>query len=181
MRRDAKLRRDALIAAAAESFAERGYGVPLEEIAARAGVGRGTLYRNFRDRETLALAIFEGEVDRVEKAVAHEQDLRQSLIDLVLAGTRGTALFARIAADIVADTENMAAFEALGERLARVLDPVATRARANGDVRADIDGEKLGLALRMVSGLFHDLHEGPAGQRKLEDALDLVFDGLRPR
>lgn len=181
MRRDAKLRRDALVAAAAESFAERGYGVPLEEVAARAGVGRGTLYRNFRDREALALAIFEGEVDRVEETVARQQDLRQAMIDLVLAGTRGTALFARIAADLVADTENMAAFEALGERLARVLAPLAARARANGDVRSDVDGEKLGLALRMVSSVFHGFQEGAAGRHKLENALDLVLDGLRLR
>lgn len=181
MRRDAKLRRDALIAAAAESFAERGYGVPLEEIAARAGVGRGTLYRNFRDREALALAIFEREVDRVEETVARQQGLRSTMIDLVLTGTRGTALFARIAADLVADTENMAAFEALGGRLAHVLDPLAGRARAGGELRVEIDGEKLGLALRMVSGVFHDLHEGEGGRRKLNDALDLVLDGLRPR
>lgn len=179
MRRDAKLRRDAVIAAAAKSFAEKGYNVPLEEVAARAGVGRGTLYRNFKDREALALAIFDAEIDRLAEIVERQQDLRQSMIDLARISSRGTALFARIAAELVADTENMAAFEALGERFARVLDPLAERARANGDLRSDIDGTKLSLALRMVSSLFHNLHESAAADRNLDDALDLVLDGMR--
>jgi AcrR family transcriptional regulator len=181
MRRDAKLRRDALIEAAAASFAEHGYNVPLEEVAARASVGRGTLYRNFKDREALALAIFDAEIDRLAAIVERQQDLRKSMIDLALISSRGTALFARIAAQLVADTENMAAFEALGERFAKVLDPLAMRARTNGDLRSDIDGTKLSLALRMVSGLFHNLHESAAGNRNLDEALDLVLDGMRPR
>lgn len=181
MRRDAKLRRDALIAAAADSFAERGYSVPLDEVAARAGVGRGTLYRNFKDREALALAIFEGEIDRIEATVARQQDLRQSMIDLALGSGRGTALFARIGAELVADTENMAVFEALGDRLARALTPLADRARASGDLRNDIDGEKLSLTMRMVNSVYHELHKETVGLGKLNEALDLVLDGLRPR
>jgi AcrR family transcriptional regulator len=181
MRRDAQVRRDALIVAAAESFSERGYSVALEEVAARAGVGRGTLYRNFKDREALALAIFSREIDRVEEIVAREQDFRQSMIDLALAGARGTALFARIATELVADTENLTAFESLGERLATVLEPLAYRARLNGDLRTDIDGAKLGLALRMVGGLFHGLHAEDVATRQLNDALDVVLDGIRPR
>ncbi|WP_431312381.1 TetR/AcrR family transcriptional regulator [Sphingomonas natans] len=50
MRCDAAARREVLIDAGAHCFAEGGYLVPLGEIAARAGVERGTLYRNFRDR-----------------------------------------------------------------------------------------------------------------------------------
>ncbi|GAA3703769.1 TetR/AcrR family transcriptional regulator [Sphingomonas cynarae] len=180
MRRDARIRRDALITAAAEIFAERGYSVPLEEVAARAGVGRGTLYRNFRDREALALAIFEREIDRVDEIVAGDRPFRQTLVDLALGGARGTALFARIATELVADPANMAALEALGTRLAGALDPLARRARANGDVRDDVDGARLGLALRMVGGLFYDPHTEAAAVRRLNEALDIVLDGIRP-
>jgi AcrR family transcriptional regulator len=173
------MRRDALIAAAADSFAERGYRVPLEEVAARAGVGRGTLYRNFRDREALALAIFEREIDRVDAIVAGGHPLRRTMVDLTLAGARSTALFARIATELVADSANMAALEALGVRLAHALEPLARRGRADGVLRDDVDGAKLGLALRMVGGLFYDPRSEAAARRRLEDALDIVLDGIR--
>ena len=53
MRKDAQERRDRLIAAAADLFELQCYDVPLEAIAERAGIGRGTLYRNFRARMLL--------------------------------------------------------------------------------------------------------------------------------
>ena len=62
---DAQARRDALIAAARLCFARAGYFVPLEDIADAAGVGRGTFYRNFKDRMALALAVFEQEIERM--------------------------------------------------------------------------------------------------------------------
>jgi AcrR family transcriptional regulator len=61
-RRDAVARREALLNAAVECFEARGYAVPLEEIADMAGVGRGTLYRNFKDRIALIMAIFERDI-----------------------------------------------------------------------------------------------------------------------
>ena len=181
MRRDARMRRDALISAAADCFAERGYGVPLEEVAARAGVGRGTLYRNFRDREALALAIFEREIDGIAAiADADDRPFRAIMVDLARAGTRSTALFARVSTELVADSADMAALEALGTRLAGVLEPLARRGRASGDLRADIDGATLGLALRMVGGLFYDPRTEEAAMRRLGEALDIVLDGIRP-
>jgi AcrR family transcriptional regulator len=181
MRRDAKVRRDALIAAGAEIFAERGYRVPLDEVAIRAGVGRGTLYRNFKDREALAMAIFESEIERIQQTVAAGYDLRKSMIDVALVTARGTSLYARIAADLAADTANMAAFRALGDRLAQALAPLADRARESGDVGSDTDGWKLSIALRMVSNVYHEFDGEAVALRNLNDALDLLLDGLRPR
>jgi AcrR family transcriptional regulator len=181
MRRDARERREALIAAAAESFAEHGYGIALEEVAVRAGVGRGTLYRNFKDREALALAIFGSEIDRVGAIVAEGHDLRRTMIELARTGARGSMLIARIGAELVAGTENLAALEALAERLAVALEPLASRAHAAGDLRADIDGRRLALALRMVGGLLHRLHADERAERQLLEAVDLVIEGVRPR
>lgn len=77
LRADAKLNRDRILAAAAELFAERGLSVPLEEIAARAGVGVATLYRRFPTRADLAAAAFErnisGYTEAVDRALANEQ------------------------------------------------------------------------------------------------------------
>jgi len=57
MRKDAQERRVRLIAVAADMFEQQGYDVPLEAIAESAGIGRGTLYRNFRDRSMLVLEV----------------------------------------------------------------------------------------------------------------------------
>ncbi|MEZ0366533.1 TetR/AcrR family transcriptional regulator [Mycobacterium sp. pUA109] len=69
LRADAKLNRDRILAAAAELFAERGLSVPLEEIAARAGVGVATLYRRFPTRADLAAAAFERNISGYTRAV----------------------------------------------------------------------------------------------------------------
>ncbi|MDI3314195.1 MAG: helix-turn-helix domain-containing protein [Mycobacterium sp.] len=69
LRADAKLNRDRILAAAAELFAQRGLSVPLEEIAARAGVGVATLYRRFPTRGDLAAAAFERNISGYTAAV----------------------------------------------------------------------------------------------------------------
>jgi len=94
---------------------------------------------------------------------------------------RGSMLIARIGAELVAGTENMAAWEALSDRLAVSLQPLAARAHVAGDLRADIDGRRLGLALRMVGGLLHRLQPDERAERQLLEAVDLVIDGVRPR
>src|SRR6185369_10291950 len=57
MRADAARNREKVLRAAREAFAESGYGVPLDEIAARAGVGPGTVYRHFPAKEALFEAV----------------------------------------------------------------------------------------------------------------------------
>jgi AcrR family transcriptional regulator len=69
LRADAQLNRDRILSAAAELFAERGLGVPLEEIARRAGVGVATLYRRFPTRADLAEAAFERSMSKYTRAV----------------------------------------------------------------------------------------------------------------
>src|ERR1700744_3153429 len=65
LRADARLNRVRLIAAATEAFAEKGAGAPLEDIARRAGVGIGTLYRHFPTRLDLQAAVFRSQVGTV--------------------------------------------------------------------------------------------------------------------
>src|SRR5580693_1661822 len=57
LRADAARNREKVLRAARDSFAESGYGVPLDEIAARAGVGPGTVYRHFPTKEALFEAV----------------------------------------------------------------------------------------------------------------------------
>jgi AcrR family transcriptional regulator len=67
LRADAERNRARILAAAAEVFAERGLDASLDDIAAHAGVGVGTVYRRFPDKDALIEALFE---EKIERAVA---------------------------------------------------------------------------------------------------------------
>jgi AcrR family transcriptional regulator len=62
MRADARRNYEALVAAAAELFAQRGTDIPLDEVARRAGVGNATMYRHFPTRRDLLVAVYADEV-----------------------------------------------------------------------------------------------------------------------
>src|SRR5438046_6520365 len=64
-RADARRNRERLLAAATSAFAEQGADAPLEDIARRAGVGIGTLYRHFPTRLDLQAAVFRSQVSAV--------------------------------------------------------------------------------------------------------------------
>src|SRR3954449_13568795 len=69
-RADARRNYDKVLAAAREAFAEGGESTALEEIARRAGVGIGTLYRHFPNRQALLEALYVGEVEEVCRSAA---------------------------------------------------------------------------------------------------------------
>jgi AcrR family transcriptional regulator len=69
VRADAKRNYDRIVEVAREVFREQGYDASLDEVAKRAGVGPGTLYRHFPNRDALLDAIMQSWVDRVEQAV----------------------------------------------------------------------------------------------------------------
>ncbi len=82
-RRDARRNHELLVATAREIFAERGVEAPLDEIARRAGLGIGTLYRHFPTREALVEAIFAERVDEfrtVGEAALAEPDAWTGLV-----------------------------------------------------------------------------------------------------
>src|SRR5215471_10362258 len=74
-RPDARRNYDKVVAAAREAFAERGASTSLEEIARRAEVGIGTLYRNFPNRQALLEAVYAGEVENLAKSAARFEEL----------------------------------------------------------------------------------------------------------
>jgi AcrR family transcriptional regulator len=69
MRADAQRNRDRIVEVAREVFREQGYDASLDEVAKRAGVGPGTLYRHFPHRDALLDAIMQSWVQRVDEAV----------------------------------------------------------------------------------------------------------------
>jgi len=180
-RRDAQRRREALLTAATSCFQQFGYDVPLEVVADRAGVGRGTLYRNFKDREALALAIFTREIDRFEDGFDPAAPIEANLGKMIRQGAPAAALFRRIAADLKQSDANLAAFEALGARLEALLAPAVEKARARDEIDRAVTPADLVLALQMVGGLLYPFMGDEEVAMHINAALGLLLRGIRPR
>lgn len=179
MRRDARERRDALINAAALCFASKGYNVPLEEIAERAGVGRGTLYRNFRDRMALALAVFERDVDALEAWVDMARPIEDVVRDFVYRGAKVSALFTRMAIELPLERDNFNEFHHLGARVASILEPLIAKAHDQGLLRPELGTYDVLLSMRMISGLLIPQMSDEEVQAKIDKAMELLMRGLR--
>ena len=91
MRADAKRNYDRLVEAAREVFREQGYDASLDEVAKRAGVGPGTLYRHFPTRDALLDAIMQSWVDSVDEAAEKALATRARRATCCSAGSRSTS------------------------------------------------------------------------------------------
>jgi AcrR family transcriptional regulator len=186
LRADARRNRAVLLAAAQAVLVERGIDAPMEEIARRAGVGIGTLYRRFPDRDALVGAVISDTVTSLvaigEKELADgptawdalHRFLRQS-VDLRL-GVLLTLLGTRLFAALHADAELRAAREALIALLDRMVDA----AQAEGTMRHDVGSGDVAMLLSL---LLRQLPELPPELLEAIPArfLELMLDGLRAR
>lgn len=177
LRADARRNRERVLAAAREAFAELGYGVPLDVIAARAGVGPGTVYRHFPTKEALFEAVT---VARVRELVA----LARAGADAPDPGAAFDAFLGRIGEEAVAKRDLPDALGGAGEaavavariELHEALDALLARARAAGVVRDGIGAAEL---IVLLKGLLHAVREGPDPDLAPR-LLAVVRDGLRP-
>lgn len=181
MRRDALQRRAALIKAAAECFQESGYWVPLEAVAKRAQVGRGTLYRCFADRTALIIAVIEREMDLVAEAIT-TLDSPEDILPLVITqAARMTAFYSRAALERAHGGTVDPGFIALSIRAEEFLRPIVAQAQAQGTLRATIGPRDVLLVVRMIGSLLDPAMSDEEVRRQSQHALALVMDGLRPR
>ena len=172
LRADAARNREKVLHAAREAFAESGYGVPLDEIAARAGVGPGTVYRHFPAKEALFEAVVAARItDLVSDARARAD-----------ADDPGEAFFgflARIAAEAAAKRDLPDAISIAGslrEDLFAALDLLLRRAQQAGAVR---DGIKTSDLIVLLKGIFAGL-AGSTDPALHERVFAVLADGLRP-
>ena len=160
-RRDATRNRTRLVSAAAGVFKARGPDVPLEEIAAAAGVSRTTLHRHFVDREALAAAVLEENVTRIEAraaALAGVDDGAEQLYHYLLDVQLEAPWLARMVAG-----EGSLDVRGLADRTAAALDPLVTRARAAGVLRPSVTTQDVLLTLPMAMAVqLTDAGSGPA-------------------
>src|SRR6266581_4234452 len=182
LRADAERNRAAILAAAREVFAEQGLEAPLEEIAARAGVGIATLYRRFPAREQLVAAAL---VEKITQyAEAAEQALAVpdpwagfvSFVDRICelqAGDRGLSDLLSMA--LPADEQ--------AEQLRRLANDhvieLVERAKAAGQLREDFVGEDLLLLLIANAAVVHVTRpDAPDAWRRF---VALALDGFQRR
>jgi AcrR family transcriptional regulator len=183
MRADALRNRERLLDATRDALIELGASAPLDDIARRAGVGIGTLYRRFPDRPALlrqvALDLLDRSAHEARTALAEEPDAFSAL-----ARYMHRALDLRIAAamPVVVGELQMDHDEALvAARQASIerIDQIIARAHADGSLRQDVASGDIGLLLvrltRPLPGPF------PPGMhdRLAHRHLDLVLSGLR--
>ena len=181
LRADAARNREAVVCAAREVFAEAGLDAPLEEIARRAGVGIGTLYRRFPCREQLVSAALIDKImtyaDAAEQALA-EPDPWAGFTGFVRricamqAGDRGLADLLLIT---LAPTEQL---EAIRARANRSVIALIDKAKAAHRLRADMVGED--LLLMLIGNNAIAAAAGGDAPRALPRFVALMLDAFAP-
>jgi AcrR family transcriptional regulator len=177
MRADARRSRARLLEAATAAFAENGADAPLDDIARRAGVGIGTLYRHFPTRVDLQAAVFRSQVksvcdtgDELLISVTPEAAFAGWLRAMAgyLATKRGLsgALIAAVGKDSELISSCWVAMRDTADRL-------LAHAQEAGVLRDDISSQDL---LRLVHGIAMATEHAPEDTDRL---LSLLLDGLR--
>lgn len=178
VRADAQRNVDALLAAALAVFATSGVEAPVREIANRAGVGVGTLYRHFPRRSDLVVAVFRHQVDACADAA--------EVLAAEHAPGEALALWLQRYADFIATKRGLATALHSGDpafaplpayfsgRLRPALKRLLDRAVEAGEVRTDVEPDDL---LWAISGLCMSAHDHQAAYTRRMVAL--LADGLR--
>jgi AcrR family transcriptional regulator len=178
LRADAQRNRERVLEVARETFAAEGLSVPIDEIARRAGVGAGTVYRHFPTKESLFEAVI---LSSIERLAAQARTLLRArepgpaffgffseLLDE--AGTSRALLEALAGAGVDIKTSIGDA----GSTLDSILAKLFTRAQRAGAVRKDLDQSD--LKALMVGALAMQNQSSPSSRHSL---ISVVCDGLR--
>ena len=178
MRADARRNYARLLDAARDAFTEHGTEARMDDVARRAGVGPGTLYRHFPTREALLAAMYREDVDLLAAEatrLAETLPPRAALDEWMRLNLdyhrRKRGLGAVVKAMLATDTETLAYCRTtLREAAERVL----RRAQETGEVRADVDPMHV---MRLLHGVVLATESVPEDTDRL---LSIVLAGLRP-
>jgi AcrR family transcriptional regulator len=171
-RKDAARNYDALLAAARDAFAEHGAEASLEDIARRAGVGIGTLYRNFPTRRHLFESVYADEVNalcRVAEEVAEREPWEA--LTAWLDRFAGYMVTKRAVREALNDESEI--FAACRDSMYAAGGPLFERAQRAGEARTDMDFVDL---LRMVAGITGTIFDDDAQRDRV---LAIALDGVR--
>lgn len=182
LRRDAEINLARILVAARDVFAEHGYDASMEQIAGRAGVGIGTLYRRFPNKGELVAAVIEAAHERarqIAESVLSECSPADGVFDFVRRCIAAPSCWRVIAARApwTDDATDGTTGDALS-RIAPLVDTLLERAKQARTIRADVAFTDLAVVLMSVRAVADlcDPHAPASSARYLE----LVLDGLRP-
>jgi AcrR family transcriptional regulator len=179
LRADAARNRQRVLAAAAEVFADRGLDVSLDEVARTAGVGVGTVYRRFPNKEALVDALFEDKIGEVvvlaREAMAFEDPWEgfvhfiERSIELQVRnrGLRDVLLRSEFGCAGAARTRDI---------LAPLLTSIIERAQAMGKLRSDVVVDDIPLLVTMLGAVSDFV--GPSDPDLWQRYMVLIVDGL---
>lgn len=183
MRADARRNRDQIIAAAREMFVARGADAPMEEIARTAGVGVGTLYRRFPDRESLIRAVAKESFTQVlqdARAARAEEPTGWDALKRLIARSHQLQVSFLLAWNSTWVQGILQADPEIGEirnRLMVEISHMVTTAQAEGTMRTDIGTGDMAVLLLLI------LRQSPVaealGPFAAERTVAIMLDGLR--
>lgn len=180
LRADARRNRERIMAAAGELFARRGREAQMEDIALHAGLGMGTLYRHFPNKQALLTAIvgarFQGmaELARAAETITDPGEAFETLLRSYLEAAEGDAGFQlALMGSEELDVDDL---EPQKAEFAEIVTRVIERAVAFGAVRDDLTLADFPL---LTSGAISTMYFKPGGNDDWRRHLELTLDGIR--
>ncbi|MGW2639589.1 TetR/AcrR family transcriptional regulator [Streptomyces sp. NPDC001348] len=182
MRADARRNYERLLKVAAEAFAEHGENASLDDIAKRAGVGSGTLYRHFPTRQALLEAVY---VDAIEAQAARADEIAKELppgealsewlneLGVGMIQVRGLKA---LLGSVVTDGSSVAV-TACGNSLKGAARRLVEAAQQEGTLRGDVESIDI---LRLAHGVATASELADDGGKLIRRYLSLLTEGLRP-
>jgi len=179
-RSDAQQNRERILAVAKEAFTKSGASASLDDIAKRAGVGPGTLYRHFPSREDLLKAVYHVAAEKLALAA---KEFAETLPPI-----EALRAWMLLFVDYIADKQIIApalhalvedpqkVYEASYGQIWKAIRSLVKRAVKSGDIREDLDAVDLLRALVGVSSVG----PGPDWQQRARRLVDILILGSRP-
>jgi len=156
LRRDAQINRQRILDAAAELFAQRGLGVTLNDVAHHAGVGVGTVYRRFPDKDALIEELFEQrfhELIEVAEDALTDADAWQGMRRFLERVTEMQANNTGLRDLVVAMPDGLSRVRQIRSRLLPLGEEVVRRAHRAGQLRPDIVAQDLPVLQMMLAAI----------------------------
>jgi AcrR family transcriptional regulator len=181
LRRDAERNRQRICAAAAEVFTERGLDATLDDVARAAGVGIGTVYRRFPDKESLVTALFRERIDALVTvaeeacAAADPWDGLVSYLEFTAGALSGDLGLRQLMMFGTYDKDQVCYAR---DRMSPVITRLVERAQASGSLREDFAATDVKMIAFMLAAIAEYASSvAPGIWRRY---LAMLLDGLRP-
>jgi AcrR family transcriptional regulator len=157
-------------------FAADGLQAPLSAVAKKAGVGQGSLYRHFPDRLSLAVAVFDENLDQLDEAVATPDATLDDLLDAIVDQVVVSTAFI----DLIWRSRNDDRVTHLGDRLEAIVETVLAREQAAGRLGEHVETADVLLAITMLADVISraDAADRPAVAQR---AWSLLHHAFLPR